>query len=98
MENPLLWKILFTVYTVSILILNAFMYGIAQFYKKKLDPKAVSKGFLAAIVGLFAAAVLTYVPHPLAERTVSVLITLSSAVSLWNAIVIYYTMKQIRRK
>ncbi|MGM0462188.1 MAG: hypothetical protein ACQEQ4_07185 [Fibrobacterota bacterium] len=85
--------VLQTIYFFSNIILLGFMFGIAQFYKKKLDSKAFSKGFLFAMLLLSGAMVLNFIN----SSAVPFLIGSAAALSIWNSIVLYYTMKQIRR-
>ncbi|ERP31492.1 hypothetical protein [Chitinivibrio alkaliphilus] len=91
---PLLFE---SLYLLSIVGIQGFLYGIAQFYKKKLDSATFTRGFLIAMVCLIAAMALNFIGTPLAQHGTSFLLAVGAILSLWNGIVLYYTMKQIRK-
>lgn len=84
-------------YLIAVSVLNIFMFGIAKFYKNKLDSKAFSTGFLIAIIAIMVSIVLMFFAIEWFDNIISVALAIAGVSSLWNSTSIYYSMKQIHR-
>lgn len=85
------------IYLFAVIVLNIFMYGIARFYKNKLDSKAFSTGFMIAIIAIVISIVLLLLDIEWLHNMITVALALAGLSSLWNSTSIYYSMKQIHK-
>jgi len=88
------------VYILCFILLNGITYSISSFYRKKFNQQSVRFGFLLAI--LFSTLYLPclFISGPNVEfckMLQTLLIIGSGSFSAWNSIVLFLTMKRVRK-
>ncbi len=77
------------------------MYLIARFYRRKLDSKAMSIGFLVAIMALAIAIISTTIiaagENVMASMMQRLAVLVAGLATLWNVAMIYHSMKQVHK-
>ena len=95
-----LYTLLLTGYILCFVFLNAITFLISSFYSNKFNQRSMRRGFLTAII-LF----LLFIPSLFItvgpERyllifQITVLI-IGSVMSLWNSVVLFQTMRKVRK-
>ncbi len=95
MGHSYLISILHYLYFAGALILALVMYMIAKFYQKKLSSKAMSKGFLVAIVALIVAITgETLNQFPVGGIITSIASAIAGIAILINVTTLYQSMRQ----
>ncbi len=85
-------------YFIGAMFLNMFLLLIARFYKKKLDPKTISFGFVLAIFFIGIAIGGVFVEGANASKAVVFAgSTIGGLFSIWNSSLLYFSMKRLHK-
>ena len=87
-------------YVLCFIGLNSITYGISSFYRKKFSQRSARIGFLIAIVSFVLFFPCLFLTGPGAgpcKIIQTILLLCGSSASAWNSIVLFMTMKRVRK-
>lgn len=85
-------------YLFCYIVINFTAYLIATFYRKKFSHSLMNTGFVASIVFSFLAIPTLFLLKSQFATTVKFILILASAIlSSWNSIILYVTMRKVRK-
>lgn len=95
-----LHNLFLAVYVLCFIVLNCITYCISSFYRKKFNQTSIRFGFLLAIFFaiLFIPCLFISGPNKEVCRILQTLMIIGAgSASAWNAIVLFLTMKRVRK-
>jgi uncharacterized membrane protein YoaK (UPF0700 family) len=90
-------NVLLAGYVLCFVFLNGITYLISSFYRKKFNQVSLRVGFLIAMLAFSAYVPCLFIHSDACKAVQTLLLLAGSGASIWNSVVLYLTMKQVRK-